>query len=77
MAFVEVLLPESATPIQPRMGAYNDEPGSDLGEPVRKRSGHARKIEHERKAKDKDSNQASTPHLMPRFLDHFPEQDGI
>jgi len=77
MAFVEVLLPESATPIQPRMGATMMNQDPILENPYASDPAMPEKLNTNARPKIKTPTRQAPQHLMPRFLDYFPELDGV
>ena len=73
MALVEVLLPDSATPMKPSSGATTMKADAELGEGAGQRAGHARIVEDISQAEDEDADQAGAPHLRPGLGENLAE----
>ena len=73
MALVEVLLPDSATPMKPRIGATTMKYGPSAENALASDPAVPQKFKTIGQAEDEDADQAGAPHLRPGFLEDFGE----
>ena len=70
-------MPDSATPMKPRIGATMMNAVPMAREALRQRDGHAGEVEHVGQAEDEDADQQRAPHLVERAAKDFAELGAL